>query len=204
MMRDDTHPSGGADPIGADPIARAVARSANVAEVVIGQGVLAGAGAVYTRHFTGPAVLFADARGWAAAGPQIEASLKASGVAVRAHVIAATPRPKPTVDLADALRAELRPGETPVAIGSGVMNDVVKHAAFTAGLPYLCVATAASMDGYTSAGAPLSDKGFKITIPCRPAKVLIADLDVIAAAPPEMTGWGFGDLAGKVPAGATG
>ncbi len=32
------------------------------------------------------------------------------------------------------------------------------------------------MDGYTSAGAPLSDKGFKITIPCRPAKVLLADL----------------------------
>jgi glycerol-1-phosphate dehydrogenase [NAD(P)+] len=81
------------------------------------------------------------------------------------------------------------------------MNDVVKHAAFTAGIPYMCVATAASMDGYTSAGAPLSEKGFKKTIPCRPARVLLADLDVIAAAPPEMTGWGYGDLAGKVPAG---
>lgn len=186
---------------GADLIRAAVARSAQVAEVMIGRGVLTGAGALYARHFSGPVVLMADERGWGAAGEAVEAALTAQGIASRRHVIPAVPRPKPTVDLAHSLRAVLRPGETPVAIGSGVMNDVVKHAAFTAGIPYMCVATAASMDGYTSAGAPLSEKGFKKTIPCRPARVLLADLDVIAAAPPEMTGWGYGDLAGKVPAG---
>ncbi|MES2815252.1 MAG: sn-glycerol-1-phosphate dehydrogenase [Pseudomonadota bacterium] len=184
-----------------DLIRDAVARSANVAEVRIGRGVLAEAGALYARHFAGPVVLMADDRGWGAAGAAVEAALTAAGIASRRHVIPAAPRPKPTVDLADSLRAVLKPAETPIAIGSGVMNDVVKHAAFTAGIPYMCVATAASMDGYTSAGAPLSEKGFKKTIPCRPAKVLLADLDVIAAAPPEMTGWGYGDLAGKVPAG---
>lgn len=182
-------------------IRQAVARSANVAEVCIGHGILSDAGAVYRRHFAGPACLLADEKGWAAAGSQVEAALTAAGIPCRRHIIAAQPQPKPTVDLADAFRAELRHGETPVAIGSGVMNDVVKYAAFTAGISYMCVATAASMDGYTSAGAPLSEKGFKKTIPCRPARVLLADLDVIAAAPPEMTGWGYGDLAGKVPAG---
>jgi glycerol-1-phosphate dehydrogenase [NAD(P)+] len=184
-----------------DLIARAVARSASVAEIALGRGVLAQSGAIYKRHFTGPAVLFADDRGWAAAGPAAEAALNAAGISTRRHIIPATPRPKPTTDLADSLGAALQPGETPVAIGSGVMNDVVKYAAFQRAIPYLCIATAASMDGYTSAGAPLSEKGFKKTIPCRPAKVLIADLDVICAAPPEMTGWGYGDLAGKVPAG---
>ena len=184
-----------------DLIRDAVARSASVAEVMIGRGVLAESGTLYARHFHGPVVLMADERGWGAAGAAVEAALTAAGIASRRHVIAASPRPKPTVDLADSLRAVLRPGETPIAIGSGVMNDVVKHAAFTAGISYMCVATAASMDGYTSAGAPLSEKGFKKTIPCRPAKVLLADLDVIASAPPEMTGWGYGDLAGKVPAG---
>ncbi|MDP3194631.1 sn-glycerol-1-phosphate dehydrogenase [Tabrizicola sp.] len=184
-----------------DLIRDAVARSASVAEVMIGRGVLADAGTLYARHFAGPVVLMADERGWGAAGAAVEAALTGAGIASRRHVIPATPRPKPTVDLADSLRAVLKPGETPIAIGSGVMNDVVKHAAFTAGISYMCVATAASMDGYTSAGAPLSEKGFKKTIPCRPAKVLLADLDVIAAAPPEMTGWGYGDLAGKVPAG---
>jgi glycerol-1-phosphate dehydrogenase [NAD(P)+] len=184
-----------------DSIVAAVARSANVAEVLIGRGVIAQAGAAYARHLTGPACLMADARGWAAAGPAVEAAFRAAGIAVRAHVIPAVPRPKPTVELARALGAVLAPGETPVAVGSGVMNDVVKYAAFNAGLPYLCVATAASMDGYTSGGAPLSEAGFKKTIPCRPARVVVGDLDVIAAAPPEMTGWGYGDLAGKVPAG---
>ncbi|MCU0903870.1 MAG: sn-glycerol-1-phosphate dehydrogenase [Tabrizicola sp.] len=184
-----------------DLIRDAVARSANVAEVRIGRGALAEAGALFARHFNGPAVLMADEKGWGAAGAAVEAALTAAGIACRRHVIPARPRPKPTVDLAGSLRAVLQPGETPIAIGSGVMNDVVKHAAFNLGIPYMCVATAASMDGYTSAGAPLSDRGFKITIPCRPAKVLLADLDVIAAAPPEMTGWGYGDLAGKVPAG---
>jgi len=182
-------------------IRQAVARSASVAEVRIGRGLVAEAGALYARHFTGPACLIADERSWQAAGPQVEAALTAAGIPSRRHVIPAQPRPKPTVDLANTLRAALRPAETPVAIGSGVMNDVVKHAAFTLDIAYLCVATAASMDGYTSAGAPLSVKGFKKTIPCRPARALLADLDVIAAAPPEMTGWGYGDLAGKVPAG---
>lgn len=185
----------------AERIAQAVARSANMAEVCIGRGVLGQAAGLYARHFDGPVCLLADDRGWAAAGPAVEAALSGAGVATRRHVIPARPRPKPTVELADALRAALREGETPVAVGSGVMNDLVKYAAFTLGRPYICVATAASMDGYTSAGAPLSEKGFKKTIPCRPAKVLLADLDVIAAAPAEMTGWGYGDLAGKVPAG---
>lgn len=185
----------------AGTIAAAVARSAQVAEVVIGRGVLAGTAAAYARHFAGAACLMADDRGWGAAGPAVEAAFRAAGIPVRAHVIPAVPRPKPTVDLARALGAVLAPGEIPVAVGSGVMNDVVKHAAFTAGIPYMCVATAASMDGYTSAGAPLSEGGFKKTIPCRPARVVVGDLDVIAAAPSEMTGWGYGDLAGKVPAG---
>ena len=43
--------------------------------------------------------------------------------------------------------------------------------------------------------------GFKKTIPCTPPTAILADLDVIAAAPREMTSWGYGDLAGKIPAG---
>ena len=184
-----------------DSIAAAVARSAHVSEVLIGRGVIGQAGAAYARHLAGPACLMADERGWGAAGPAVEAAFRAAGIGVRAHVIPAEPRPKPTVELAQSFAAILEPGETPVAVGSGVMNDVVKYAAFSLGRPYLCVATAASMDGYTSGGAPLSEAGFKKTIPCRPARVVLGDLDVIAAAPREMTGWGYGDLAGKVPAG---
>jgi len=90
----------------------------------------------------------------------------------------------------------------PVSVGSGVINDLVKYAAFQVGKPYLSVATAASMDGYASAGSPLTQKGFKHTIPCAPPRVIVADLDIISDAPKTMSGWGYGDLAGKIPAGA--
>lgn len=184
-------------------IAGAVAQSATVAEVLVGRGVLAEAGALFRRQFAGDlACIIADENTWKAAGAAVEASLVAAGVTVRRHVLPGRPRLKPTVDLADRLRDVLAvDGSVPVAVGSGVINDVVKHAAFSLRRAYLCVGTAASMDGYTSAGAPLSDKGFKKTIQCLPARAVIGDLDVIAAAPAEMTGWGYGDLAGKVPAG---
>lgn len=169
----------------------------------MGRGVLAQAGDLFRRQFgDGPACVIADENTWAAAGAAVEASLLAAGIAVRRHVLPGRPRLKPTVDLANSLRDVLATDSSvPVAVGSGVINDVVKHAAFGLQRDYLCVGTAASMDGYTSAGSPLSDKGFKKTIQCRPAKAVIGDLDVMAQAPAEMTGWGYGDLAGKVPAG---
>jgi glycerol-1-phosphate dehydrogenase [NAD(P)+] len=184
-------------------IATAVAASASIAEVLVARGAVAQAGALYRRRFgTGPAMIIADENTWAAAGQAVAGALEAAAIKVRAHVLPRQPRPKPTVALADDLRGLLAQGQaTPVAVGSGVLNDVVKHAAFHLDRPYLCVATAASMDGYTSAGSPLSDHGFKKTIQCRPPRAVLGDLDVICAAPPAMNGWGYGDLAGKVPAG---
>ncbi len=83
-----------------------------------------------------------------------------------------------------------------------MVNDLVKYAAALAKRPYVCVATAASMDGYAASGAALLDAGFKRTFPCPPPVAVVADLDVLAAAPPTMAGWGYGDLAGKLVAGA--
>ena len=71
-----------------------------------------------------------------------------------------------------------------------------------AGLPYVSVATAASMDGYAASGAAMLDGGFKRTLACAPPIAIVADLDVIAKAPPRMAAWGYGDLAGKLIAGA--
>ncbi len=188
-----------------DPaILAAVARSAQVAEVLIAPGALSEAGALYTRRFGDrPAMVIADGNTWGVAGLAVRARLDAAGVACQVHLLPATPRPKPTVALGESLRSVLADSAAvPVAVGAGVLNDVVKYAAFRLDRPYLCVATAASMDGYTSAGAPLSDGGFKKTLACRPARAVLADLDVIAAAPAAMAGWGYGDMAGKVPAGA--
>ena len=146
-----------------------------------------------------PALIVADPNTVQAAGHAAAQSLGETEIPARVHVIG-----EPVADraLGDALAGFAADGEHFLAVGAGVINDLVKYAAFRQGKPYACVATAASMDGYTSAGSSLSDHGFKKTIQCRPPAAVIGDLEVIAAAPRHLAGRGFGDIAGKVPAGA--
>jgi glycerol-1-phosphate dehydrogenase [NAD(P)+] len=105
-------------------------------------------------------------------------------------------------DLVTRLRAV--PGYTSlvlIAVGAGTVNDLVKRTASELALPYLCVPTAASVDGYTSSGAALLKDGFKQTLPCAAPKALAADTAVLAGAPAYLSSSGFGDLAGKIIAG---
>lgn len=183
----------------------ALARSEATDAVCIGAGTLGRAGdlaAQATRMRK--ALVMADTAGFSAAGRPVIDALSAAGFAVQSLVLEADPLPKAATSEAEPFRAALAadPDLFPVSVGSGVINDLVKYAAFETDRRYLSVATAASMDGYTSAGAPLARDGFKITIPTRAPVALLADLDVLSAAPAEMNGWGYGDLAGKIPAGA--
>lgn len=183
-------------------LAPVLARSRSIDAIAIGEGNLSDVGLLYRRVMgEGRAMLVADENTWAAAGEVVEASFAAAGIEAGRHILPGAPRVKPTRSLGEEIAGWTREA-TPVAIGAGVLNDLVKYAAFRLERPYLCVATAASMDGYSSAGAPLVDDGFKKTIPSRPPRAILADLSVIGAAPSAMAGWGYGDLAGKVPAGA--
>ncbi len=149
-------------------------------------------------------MLVADDSTWTAAGAAAQRQLESQGASIAPPlVLAAKPRLKPRVEDAQYIADVLRSNDAiPVAVGAGVVNDLVKYAAALAGKPYLCVATAASMDGYAASGAALMQDGFKRTLACPPPLAVLADPDVLAAAPPRMTGWGYGDLAGKVVAGA--
>ncbi|HHG90615.1 MAG TPA: iron-containing alcohol dehydrogenase [Devosia sp.] len=181
----------------------AVKQSATIRQLLVERGAIQKTGAMVRSHFDGnQAILFADEAGFSAAGDPAVQSLKAEGFGVTTHIIPAAPLPKASVELAETFRPLLEvPGPVPIALGSGVINDLVKYAAYRESLPYFSIATAASMDGYASAGAPLVREGFKITIPTSAPRAILADLDIIAAAPDAMTSWGYGDLAGKVPAG---
>ena len=89
------------------------------------------------------------------------------------------------LDNSEIIRERLREtGALGVAVGSGTINDLVKLAAGDLGQPYAVVGTAASMDGYSGFGAPMSKDGVKVTMPCPAPAVVLFDLDVAAAAPP--------------------
>lgn len=185
-------------------IRSAIAQSKTIDAILVEAGAIQKVPELLRRHFDESKVfLVADDNTMLAAGEKVAAVLSGQGFSVSTKVFPGSPRLKGTVENAETIVPQLRElGGFPVAVGSGVVNDLVKYAAFQLGVPYVSVATAASMDGYASAGSPLTVKGFKHTIPCAAPRVMVADLDVVTNAPKEMSSWGYGDLAGKLPAGA--
>ena len=100
----------------------------------------------------------------------------------------------------ERVRRALRPEMVPVAVGSGVLTDIVRYAAFLSGADFVSVPTAASMDGYASSGAALQIEGLKVTYEARAPVAVLADPAVCAAAPGELTRAGIGDLLAKATA----
>lgn len=147
--------------------------------------------------------IVADGNTWEAAGKGVLNSLREAGLTpVGPYLFPASPSLHAENRHVDTLVAAMPPDAVPVAVGGGTLNDLVKRAAFVAGRRYLCVPTAASVDGFTSSGASLVKDGLKQTLPCPAPLALAADTDVLKAAPPEMAAAGYADLAAKIPAGA--
>lgn len=103
----------------------------------------------------------------------------------------------PTEDKCARAQAVANTADYVFAVGSGTLNDMAKSVATRAGIPSGVLATAASMDGYCSAGAALMRGGFKVTDTVTPPSHVLIDLDIIKHAPRDMTAAGFGDIVGK-------
>ena len=99
------------------------------------------------------------------------------------------------INVTAILRAS--PYLNPIAVGSGTLNDITKMASFALERDYICVPTAASMNGYTSTIGAVLSAGVKRTIPAHQPVAIFADLDVLTEAPPHMNQAGFGDLLSK-------
>ena len=195
-------------------IEKALARATDTKACVIGDGVLAETAAMFRAQFpeADRAIVVCDPRTRAAAGERVEALLREAGVDVCEYVL----EPGGQTFHADYhYAAEVREAIkfagvekdgrkiVPVAVGSGVVNDLTKLAAGELGIPYMVCATAASVDGYSSFGAAIrSPEGAKQTYACPAPRAILADLDVMRTAPAWMAASGFADLMAKVPAGA--
>ena len=99
--------------------------------------------------------------------------------------------------LADRIRLMRPVVSAAIAVGAGTINDIVKQATTKTGLPYGVVATAPSMNGYTSPIAAILCAGVKTVQPAQVPVAVIADIDIMAAAPARMIAAGFGDLLSK-------
>jgi glycerol-1-phosphate dehydrogenase [NAD(P)+] len=149
----------------------------------------------------GPFVLLSDENTHRVAGRSIVGALEAAG---ETYTILSADRPDggapicddaTIADVQERIRA-LHPGSV-IAIGAGTINDLAKMACHRLGTPYLCVATAPSMNGFTSSIAAILSDGIKTTEPCAPPVAVLADPLVLANAPERMIASGIGDLYSK-------
>ncbi len=139
-----------------------------------------------------------------AAGHRVVAALEAAGRRATLEVLPPQPGEDHLVcedGVIERLQAMLSEDDhaktNAIAVGAGTINDIVKMATARLSRPYQCVATAASMNGYTSAIAAVLSKGVKRTVPAQQAEAVFADIDVIAKAPTYLNQAGFGDLLSK-------
>jgi glycerol-1-phosphate dehydrogenase [NAD(P)+] len=123
-------------------------------------------------------------------GARVERALASLGTVVP---VALGAPPHADAETAAAIGRASAAADVLVAVGSGTINDLCKHAAAGAGKPYVVFATAPSMNGYTSANAAITVNGHKKSLPARPAQGVFMDLDVLAAAPLRMIAAGLGD-----------
>jgi len=82
-------------------------------------------------------------------------------------------------------------------VGSGVINDLGKWIASERNLPWATFATAASMNGYTSANVAVTVKGLKTLERAHPPRAVLCDPRVLKDAPYELTASGLGDILAK-------
>ena len=171
---------------------------------VLDSNALSEAPAVLKKYFSGKKVqIIADGNTWRAAGEKVQSICRDAGLTdYEAVILPAEPKPHPDYSLSEELAGKFAEDCVPVAVGSGVINDLVKCAANIRNLRYCCIATAPSVDGYTASGGAMAVAGQKKTVPCPAPYALIADNDVLKTAPHEMMAAGYADLMSKVTGGA--
>ena len=148
-------------------------------------------------------VIVADDNTYNAAGRKVCGILDAAGTQMEDSFIFKDPDLYAEWSYLQQLEAYLKERDAvPVAVGSGVINDLTKLASHHLGRRYVIVGTAASMDGYTAYGASITYEGNKQTFDCPAPLGVVFDPAVAAKAPAGMSASGYADLLAKIPAGA--
>ena len=185
-------------------VAAALAAATETAAMEIGVDILNLVPQMFKEQFPNKrALIVADDNTWRAAGEAVYAYLQQAEVACDEPYIFTDKHLHAEWTFVEMLDERLASTDAiAVAVGSGTINDLCKLSSHHQNRPYMCVATAASVDGYSSFGASITYKNMKQTFTCPAPKAILADVGVMAKAPAEMTAAGYADLAAKIPAGA--
>ena len=158
---------------------------------------------VRARNLGTRCVLVADNNTYEIAGRKVEQTLVQAGFFVIPCVIRREHAMEPDERACGEVLLSIQPEtEFLISVGSGSITDITRVNATRAKLPFVCVGTAPSMDGYTSVVAPLLLRGVKIHRAGVCPEIIVCDLDILRTAPLSMVQSGVGDVLGKYIAGA--
>jgi len=182
----------------------ALSRTTDTKALVIGVGTIPRTAEMFRNLFPGKrALVIADTNTWRVAGDEVYRALAAAGIAQDDPHVFSDPKLYAEWKFVEQLDAVLAKTDAiPIAVGSGVINDLTKLCSHHNGRRYMVVGTAASMDGYTAYGASITKDGNKQTFDCPAPLGMVLDPTIAAAAPSRLSASGYADLIAKIPAGA--
>lgn len=185
-------------------IEMALDRARDTKALIIGNGVVCRTAEMFAQLFPGrEAVIVADDNTWEVAGKDAQKSLDDAGIESFDAYIFSREDFYAEWKHVEVLKVFLENIDAvAIAVGSGVINDIVKYVSSLLGRRYMCVGTAASMDGFTAYGASITKDGNKQTFDCPAPLGFVMDSAIAAAAPKELAASGYADLIAKIPAGA--
>ncbi len=145
-------------------------------------------------------IMIADKNTYTAAGAIVQEQCTEAGIASQVILVHPNPIGDVVADEASIVQCMLEISaktEVLLAVGTGTIHDIVRFVGSRMMKPFISIPTAASVDGFTSAGAPLIIRGFKQTVQAIPPEAIFADTSILMNAPKRLTAAGFGDMLGK-------
>ncbi len=97
----------------------------------------------------------------------------------------------------ESIIPDLDEPEVIVTVGSGTLMDFARYNAYNMGIPFVSIPTLASSDGFTANICSVVIDGVKKSIPMHAPALVVADLDIISAAPMFLAVSGVADILSK-------
>ena len=168
-------------------------------KILLGEGVIERMAGLLEESYGSAARVWvlSDENTEAAAGLRCKENL--SRFRLSSTVLPASPRPRTTEQIIRRLSGEAAEGspELILAVGSGTISDVGKMVSLNLDVPNWCVATAPSVDAYSSGTSAIKLEHGHRTEPARPTELIFNDLAVLEKAPEMLFLSGVGDLLAK-------
>ena len=166
-------------------------------DCVIRRGAIDALPSLLAKYGAGNPFVLCDRDTFRAAGERVCAVLEEAGIPYALHVVQRTkPAPDERIVGEAVMSCPVDCGAV-IAVGGGVLNDTGKFVAAAKNVPDIIVGTAPSMDGFASATSAMELEGLKVSLNSRCPDAVVADPEILAAAPVHMVRSGIGDMLAK-------